>query len=118
MKLIVNNRNERLTDSLRTLVERQAGYALGRFELHIREVTVRLSDLNGPKGGIDKRCKVQVGLRSGGTIVAEVDDTEFEPCIHRVMDRVSRRVRRHLEVAQTEARSAAAVRKDETGVGG
>ncbi|MCG8409033.1 MAG: HPF/RaiA family ribosome-associated protein [Phycisphaerales bacterium] len=117
MKLKVTSQNKAVSDDLVTLVHRQVGYALARFESRIRNISVRLSDLNGPKGGIDKHCKIMVTFRNGDSVVAEVADVEFEPVIHRAVDRVAKRVQRHWRTMQTRARSAATIRKNETGVG-
>lgn len=43
--------------------------ALDRFHHRIREAEVILSDLNGPRGGIDKRCTVQVRMLPRGILV-------------------------------------------------
>ncbi len=37
--------------------------AVSRYRNAVHEVRVRLSDENGPRGGMDKRCQVQVNLR-------------------------------------------------------
>ncbi len=37
--------------------------AVSRYRSAVHEVRVRLSDENGPRGGMDKRCQVQVNLR-------------------------------------------------------
>lgn len=117
MKLKVMRHDKSIGARLEGLVERQIGYALGRFETRIRSVTVRLSDLNGPKGGVDKQCKVMVTFRGGESVIAEVTDVEYEPVVHRAVDRIAGRVRRYLKASQTRSRSAAAERKNETGVG-
>ena len=45
--------------------------ALDRFEHLITGLTVTLADHNGPKGGIDKECKVQCSLPRGGLRVVQ-----------------------------------------------
>jgi ribosome-associated translation inhibitor RaiA len=117
MRLQVSSQSGPISPELRALIKRQVGFALGRFEQRIRAVRVRLSDLNGPKGGIDKRCHILATLQDGGTVVAEVDDVEFEPVIHRALDRIARRVQRHGETAQTRSRAASTARKNTTGIG-
>lgn len=117
MKTQISSQGTPVTPELRLLAQRQIGYALGRFESRIREVSVHLRDLNGPKGGIDKRCRVTVEFRTGGSLIATVTDVDFEPAIHRTIDRIARQVRRHCSTEQTRDRAAAARRKNETGVG-
>ena len=50
---------------LRAYIERRLRYALGRFGPRLERVILRLADVNGPKGGEDKRCTVAVRLRPG-----------------------------------------------------
>ncbi len=45
--------------------------ALVRFAPAIERVVVRIDDVNGPRGGIDKVCRTTVILRGGGVVVAE-----------------------------------------------
>ena len=48
------------TDAIRQHIDRRLESALGRFETHVRTVTVWLEDVNGPhKGGADKLCKMK-----------------------------------------------------------
>ncbi len=40
--------------------ERSFRFALGRFGLRLARASVTMADLNGPKGGVDKSCAVEV----------------------------------------------------------
>ncbi len=51
-----------LTNSTRQYLERRLSFALGRFDDSVRSVSVALSDVNGPRGGADKRCRILVWL--------------------------------------------------------
>jgi|SRR5664279_2950057 ribosome-associated translation inhibitor RaiA len=51
-----------LTNELRRCVDQRLGRSLDRFQPHIQSVFVSLSDVNGPKGGSDKMCRVTVVL--------------------------------------------------------
>ena len=118
MKLTMTDQNGTLNSELAVLIQRQIGYALSRFEPRIREVNVRLSDLNGPKGGIDKHCRIMVRFRGGGSVLAEVVDVAFEPVIHRTVDRIARRVQRHCDLVlkTTAGRRAGHCREHDTRV--
>ena len=50
---------------LRTLTERRVRQALKRLAWLTPRVRVHLSDINGPRGGIDKRCQIEL-LTDGG----------------------------------------------------
>jgi len=45
------------TQTLRDLIERQLGFALGRFGGRISRVSLFFEDLNGPRGGMDLECR-------------------------------------------------------------
>lgn len=42
--------------------------SLERFTDYVTSVKVRIEDLNGPRGGEDKRCQATLSLASGGTV--------------------------------------------------
>jgi hypothetical protein len=43
--------------------------ALGTVREHVRKVMVYLTDLNGPRGGVDKLCRLAVTLDTGRPVV-------------------------------------------------
>ena len=51
--------------ALRDYVARRMRFAIGRFRDHIQWARVKVADVNGPKGGADKRCVVQLPQRAG-----------------------------------------------------
>jgi putative sigma-54 modulation protein len=82
---------------LREHIERRLNYALSRFGARVNRVTVYLSDRNGPKGGIDKSCRIVVRLRGLGEIVSAVDDTDWTVAVDRAATRAGHTVSRALE---------------------
>lgn len=54
---------------LRTLAERRVRQALKRLAWLAPRARVHLSDINGPRGGIDKRCQVELITDGGRPIV-------------------------------------------------
>ena len=81
-------------------------FALGRFAGRVRSITVRLGDLNGPRGGVDKTCAVTVQLDRPRRVVV-VEDVDADPMVAagRVAARVSRSVSRAIDAA-TDLRHA------------
>ncbi len=51
-----------LSPSLAPLARRRLEFALGRCGGRVRSLTVRLADLNGPRGSVDKHCLVAIRL--------------------------------------------------------
>lgn len=54
---------------LRTAAERRVRQALKRLAWLTPRVRVHLSDVNGPRGGIDKRCQLELLTEGGKAIV-------------------------------------------------
>lgn len=92
--------------TLREHAERRILFALSRFAGRLREVRVRLADVNGPRGGVDRRCTVEVrgpGLRP---LFVEVLDAEPLAALDRAADRARRAVVRALDRSRPRVRLA------------
>ena len=76
MKVDVRWRATDASDALAIYVNRRLKFALARFGGAVQHVTVRFEDVNGPKGGIDKRCTIEATGKFG-THVVEARDTDF-----------------------------------------
>ena len=94
MRVQVKGREFELTDGLRNFTERRLEVALDRFRDRIKRIDASLADLNGPRGGIDKQCRLRVHLAGGGEVIAHATGTDFYAAIvqaaHRMRDRVAR----------------------------
>jgi hypothetical protein len=72
-------------------------FALGRFELRIRHVTVDLADVNGPHGGVDKSCRIAVHLNWGRTLRMGLIGAELIPLVDCAADHIGQAIRRALQ---------------------
>ena len=98
MYVHVRARRLPLTNALEEYVERRIRFALGRFTLRISGVIIRLSDTNGPRGGSDKRCSVNIVLRAPRSVlILEETGADLYATIDRAADRTARSVNRRLE---------------------
>lgn len=97
MQINILARGFEMTEGLRVHAERRLGFAIGWARPHVRKVTVRLGDLNGPRGGEDKRCLIQIGLLAGGELVVEDIDPDLYVAIDRAAGRADRTVARRLK---------------------
>jgi len=101
MQLDIRGRNLRLTPALLDHVDRRIRFALGRFAARLSRVAVRLGDVNGPRGGIDKRCWIHLELRGKALTIEEVDAD-----LYVAIDRASERAGRATERAISRLRAA------------
>ena len=70
MDLQIRTRGFTLTRALAAHVRQRLGAALGPLANRVQSVTVRLSDVNGPRGGVDKQCLVQLVFPGMAPMVA------------------------------------------------
>ena len=93
----MTDRSGLLTDQLRQLAERRLLFALSRFGSRVAQVELVVADENGPRGGVDKTCRVSVKLHRAADVVISDKDADLAKCISRVAKRVGRAVSRAIE---------------------
>ena len=106
MHIDIQARNFSLTNALRGHVKRRLGFGLSSRDVHIQRVMVRLSDINGPRGGADKCCHIQVVLPQLADVVIEDTEVDLYAAIDRAADRAGRTVDRRLARHRDRARSS------------
>jgi len=102
MQIDIRTQGFALTDAIRDHIERRLRFALARANAHVRHVAVHVSDINGPRGGIEKRCRLRVRLKNSVDVM--IDDTESD--LYAAIDRAANRAGR--TVARRVARRDAA----------
>jgi len=79
-------------------VEHRVNLALDRLAHRVREVRVSLSDVNGPRGGLDQQCVVIVTPRKeGDPLVGRALEQTRGQAIARSLKRARRRLEDALE---------------------
>ena len=101
MQIDIQTRQFSLTDALRDHAERRLRFALTCCDDHIKQVVMRLSDINGPRGGADKRCHLQVVLTGLPDVVVKDTEADLYVAIDRATDRAGRTVVRKIERQQS-----------------
>ncbi len=104
MKVSIQAKEFSLTDSMRTYVKDRINYLFGARFNQIQRITVQLGDVNGPRGGVDKRCQVRVTLPRLKEVIIDDVQADLYVAIFRAMDRASRTVTRRLDRLQAKKR--------------
>lgn len=88
--------------AVRERVERRLGFALARFGDRVGRVAVHLADVNGPRGGVDRRCRIVADVPGPGAapVVVEEAGDDLNAVIDRAAERVGRAVRRRLDLTR------------------
>ena len=97
MQINIQAQGFTLTDGLREHTSRRLQFAFGWASHYLGKVSVRLSDENGPRGGKDKRCRIQIAFAGARDVVIEDTETDLYVAIDRAADRAGRSVARRLE---------------------
>lgn len=101
MQIDIQARHFSLTDALRDHAERRLRLALTCCNDHIQRIVMRLSDINGPRGGADKHCHLQVVLAGLPDVVIEDTETDLYVAINRATDRAGRTLMRRINRQHT-----------------
>ncbi len=97
MQIIIQAKQFSLTDALLNHAERRLCSTLTCCDEHIQRVIMRLSDINGPRGGKDKCCHLQVELAGLPDVVVKDIQADMYVAIDRATDRAGRTVIRKLD---------------------
>ena len=81
----------------RAYLRRKVARRLGKFADSIERVSLRTEDVNGPRGGIDRVCRVKVVLRGLPSVVIEKRDAALNVAVALALDKVVRAVRKGLQ---------------------
>jgi len=101
MQIDIQARDFSLTDALRSHAERRLRSTLTCCDDHIQRIAIRLSDINGPRGGADKRCHLRVLLDALPDVVIEDIETDLYAAIDRATDRAGRTLVRKIDRQQS-----------------
>ena len=96
MQFDIQVRDLPLTRALQNHVERRLNFALSSRYDHIKRILVRLSDINGPRGGNEKCCQLYVLLPGQADVVIADTQSNLYAAIDRAADRASSAVSRKL----------------------
>ena len=84
--------NRDISGALPEYVERRLQFALDRFAAQIQRAEVRLVDVNGTRGGVDRRCRVDLAGRPSWRIHVEGSGATFEQATDAAAARAARSV--------------------------
>lgn len=102
MELILKSRGFAVTEPLRLYVERRVAFAIDRCQSSVGRVVVDLEDVNGPKGGVDKACRISAEVPGLRTICVQVRDSNFAAAVDQACRRMGYRVHQLLRRGRPE----------------
>ena len=103
MKTELRTKNLNQPQDLQEYAARRVALELSRFSGRLSGITIWLEDVNGPRGGVDKHCRVKVSGPDVGQIVAEGRDADLKNALSRALATAGRAVSRSLRRVQRRA---------------
>lgn len=82
-------------------IRRRLGEKLGKYATSIERVTVRVSDVNGPRGGVDQSCSIKVVLSGLPSVVFESQADSLAAAVNGALAGVERAVKRSVQRRRT-----------------
>ncbi len=96
MRIEIQAKGMPALQELREHARHRLQFALGRFAHGVGTVRVHLADVNGPRGGSDKLCRIVVQMKKHSRVVIQELGQDMQQVIDRVADRVHQSVSRQL----------------------
>ena len=90
-------RNLEGDESIVTYIERRLAFSFARTEHAIDSIAVTVSDINGPKGGIDKQVQILIKPNGMKEVVVQERRGDMRPAIDRAISRSSQSFMRKLK---------------------
>lgn len=91
---------------LRDLAVARARFVMRRAAPGLPRVNLRLSDVNGPRGGLDKQCRVELFAPRGGHLVVTAVARDWRSALDTALARATHALRRLWQRMHSLARRA------------
>ena len=98
MLVHIQSRHFSLSEALNKYVKSKVQVMLSRYEEKITRIDVSLFDINGPKGGEDKCCKIIVKINGSSSIVVQETAEDLYDSINTCTRRARRAIKRQLSI--------------------
>ena len=80
--------------ALRGWALHRTGFVFRRLGKIVQRARVQLSDVNGPRGGVDKRCHVVIRTLNAGTVTINAMAGDWRSALDTALSRASRALAR------------------------
>jgi len=89
MQVLFKARHPQATE-LRDMTERRVRFVLRRLGWLVPRAEVQMSDMNGPRGGVDKRCQVELKTDGAGSVVVASVAKDWRTALDNALARAAR----------------------------
>lgn len=100
MKTSINVKGINGEGNLSDYIDRRLSFAFSRTQHAIDNFSMTVTDVNGPKGGIDKKCQVVINAQGLPSVVISEKQSDLRLAIDRCLARASQSLTRKLKRKQ------------------
>ena len=104
MQVIFESRDPQAAQ-MRHLAVTRLQFVLRRVQWLVPRATLRLSDVNGPRGGVDKRCQVELDTDGSGKVVITAQSRDWRSAIDTALARAARALLRLWQRDRSQVRN-------------
>lgn len=91
--------------ALRETALQRVRFALRRLRTLVLRAKVRFVDVNGPRGGVDKQCLLEVKTEKSGVLAISTVASDWRSALNAALDRLVRTLTRLLQRQHKGVRS-------------
>ena len=110
MKFEILGQGIRIDQRMAEFINERMQLCHERYEGRLRKVTVSLYDVNGPKSGVDKRCRITYTLAGAGQAAVEGEADTWRDAIinavHKLEHSISKKVDRQRKLFNDRRRKS------------
>ena len=101
MQIDIQARQVPMSPSFRRMVKQRVQLSLSKFDESIVKVSLWLTDLNGPKGGVDKKCQMQIVMPGKPDVIVDVTRDNLYLATNLAISRAAQAVIRSIDRQRT-----------------
>lgn len=109
MQVTINDRHNLLSQMAADRAVARVRAAFAKFGQHVKTVLITVEDINGPKGGNDKECRVLVTVKKLNDVVVTANNQTISKALPGAIDRAARSVGRQLAKRKQGTKAATRV---------
>ena len=87
MQVQIDDSKAGLEGGARLDVEERVRFVMRRLAQRVTRADIHLSDINGPRGGIDKRCQITLKTDQNGVLVIRTLAGDWRSALDEALDR-------------------------------
>lgn len=91
----------------RASIEERVNFVLRRLRHQISQARISLSDINGPRGGVDKQCQLTLKKTGAGAVVITTNARTYANALDAALSRASQAIVRSLQRKRASVRGQA-----------